>query len=199
MPIFTTYQRSFNAKSLDPYPVEILKRVHRPTTKIIDEQVQRVDERESGFNRSRRGLFGPKLQVEVGRFVPKHPVSGALSYMAAAHADLVDGKAAESRAPLPDDPVAVARHIKEMAYFLRSDIVGICHLPPYAVYTNSFPGGERVELNHKYAIAIIIDQDWKTFKASTGHDWISAGQSFLSYSTSGFIACALAEYIRRLG
>ncbi|MGD8985708.1 MAG: reductive dehalogenase [Desulfobacteraceae bacterium] len=199
MPIFTTYQRSFNAKSLDPYPVEILKRVHRPTTKIIDEQVQRVDERESGFNRSRRGLFGPKLQVEVGRFVPKHPVSGALSYMAAAHADLVDGKAAESRAPLPDDPVAVARHIKEMAYFLRSDIVGICHLPPYAVYTNSFPGGERVELNHKYAIAIIIDQDWKTFKASTGHDWISAGQSFLSYSTSAFIACALAEYIRRLG
>ncbi|MFH1487615.1 MAG: reductive dehalogenase, partial [Pseudomonadota bacterium] len=56
-----------------------------------------------------------------------------------------------------------------------------------------------VELNHKYAIAVIIDQDWKTFRGSSGHDWISAAQSFLSYSTSGFIACGLAEYIRRLG
>ena len=144
MPIVTTYKRSFNVKSLDPYPVEVLKRVDSPTTKIIHEQVPRVDERESGFNRARRGDFGPNLQVEMGRFVPKHPVSGALSFMAMALADKVDGEAAESRAPLPDDPVAMARHIKEMAYFLRSDVVGICHLPPYAVYTNSFPGGEPV-------------------------------------------------------
>jgi reductive dehalogenase len=106
---------------------------------------------------------------------------------------------AGTRAPIPDDPVAMARHIKELAYFLRSDLVGICRLPPYAVYTNSFPTGEPVELDHKYAVAILIDQDWKTFRASSGHDWISASQSFISYATSGFIACTLADYIRRLG
>ena len=183
----------------DPFPVHALRRVDRPTTKIIDDQVPRVDERESGFNRARRGDFGPNLQKEVGRFVGKHPISAALSHMALALADIVDGKVAGAKAPLPGDPVAMSRHIKEMAYFLRSDLVGICHLPPYAVYTNSFPGGDRVDLGHKYAIAIIIDQDWKTFRASNGHDWISAGQSFLSYSTSGFIACALADYIRLLG
>jgi ferredoxin len=191
--------RAFNTNQLDPYPVEVLKRVERPTTKILDDQICRVDERESGFNRARRGDFGPSLQREMGRFVGKFPISGALAFMSAAEADIVDGLPADAKAPLPEDPVAMSRHIKELAYFLRSDMVGICRLPAYAVYSHAFPGGEPIELSHKYAIAILIDQDWKTFRGSNGHDWISASQSFISYSTSGFIACALAEYIRRLG
>ena len=199
MPIVTTYRRAFKSKTLDPYPVEVLKRVDRPTTKIIDEQVRRVDERESGFNRARRGDFGSNLQREVARFVGKFPISGALAFMSGAEADLVDGMPAGIQAPLPDDPAAMARHIKELAYFLRADLVGICRLPPYAVYTNRYPDGEPVTLNHKYAIAVLIDQDWKTYRGSSGHDWISASQSFVAYSTSGFIACILAEYIRRLG
>lgn len=183
----------------DPFPMHVLKRVDRPTTLILDDRVRRVDERENGFNRARRGDFGPRLKQEVGRFVSKHPVSGALSFMAGALAGVVDGNIAGSRAPLPDEPAALSRHIKEMAYFLRADMVGICRLPPYAVYSHTFADGKPVELNHKYAIAVLVDQDWKTYRASTGHDWISAGQSFLSYSTTAFISCALAEYIRRLG
>ena len=183
----------------DPFPMHVLKRVDRPTTAIEASTVNRVDERESGFNRARRGDFGPKLKREMMRFVPKHPVSGALGQMTAALADVVDGEVLGAKAPLPDDPAAISRHIKEMAYFMRADMVGICELPPYAVYTHKFPKGEDIELNHKYAIAVIIDQDWRTFRGSSGHDWISAGQSFLSYSTSAFIACGLAEYIRRLG
>jgi ferredoxin len=179
--------------------VHVLKRVDRPTTRIFEDQVRRVDERESGFNRARRGDLGPGLQEEVKRFVQKHPASGALAAMAGALADQVDGKVAPSGAPLPDDPAAMARHIKEMAYFMRADIVGICKLPPYAVYSHTYPAGEPVELTHRYAIAVVIDQDWKTYRGSNGHDWISAAQSFLSYSTSAFIACGLAEYIRRLG
>jgi reductive dehalogenase len=93
----------------------------------------------------------------------------------------------------------MARHIKEAAYFLRADQVGICKLPPYAVYSRSMATGEAVELNHKYAIAILIDQDFKTADASVGNDWISNSMSFLAYSTSGFIACVMADYIRRLG
>jgi reductive dehalogenase len=113
--------------------------------------------------------------------------------------DVVDGIAASHKAPLPEDPGQISRHIKELAYFLRADAVGICKLPPYAVYTNSFPKGEPVELNHQYAIGVLIDQDWKTAEAFDGHDWISNSMSFLAYSTSGFIACIIAEYIRRLG
>ena len=52
----------------DPYPVHILKRVDRPTSVIHDEQVQRFDPRENGFNRAGRGDFGPFLAREYLRF-----------------------------------------------------------------------------------------------------------------------------------
>ena len=199
MGIVTTYQRAFNTKRLDPYPVEILKRVDRPTNLVKDDEVPRLDERESGFNRALRGDFGPYLLKERHRFVAKHPLSGALVQMQFTLSEIVDGIVAANKAPLPDDPKLIARHIKETAYFLRADLVGICELPPYAVYSHSMETGEPVELNHKYAIAIVIDQDFKTAEATVGNDWISNSMSFLAYSTSGFMACILADYIRRLG
>ena len=184
---------------VDPFPVEKLKRVDRPTTLIIEDKVQRVDERESGFNKAARGIYGPRLQKERYRFVRKHPLSGALVSMQDHLKALVDGPLAPEKAPLPDDPEKMSVHIKEVAYFLRADLVGICELPPYAVYSHSMETGEPIELNHKYAIAIVIDQDWKTAEAFNGHDWISNSMSFRAYTASGFIACILADYIRRLG
>ena len=183
----------------DPFPVGVLKRVDRPTTEINEDKIQRVDERESGFNRAFRGDFGPSLKRERPRFVMKHPLSGALVQMQTYLREFVDGSAALGKAPLPDEPVVITRHIKETAYFLRADMVGVCQLPPYAVYSHSMPDGEPVELTHKYAIGILVDQDWKTAEAFTGNDWISNSMSFMSYSASGFIACILADYIRRLG
>ena len=194
----TSYLRR-SARHPDPFPVEILKRVDRPTTAIKEDKIQRVDERESGFNRAVRGDFGQYLQQERHRFVAKHPLSGALVQMQFTLSEIVDGIVAKKKAPLPDDPDVITRHIKETAYFLRSDLVGICELPPYAVYSRSMEIGKPVNLKHKYAIAILIDQDWKTAESGTGNDWISNSMSFLSYSTSGFIACILADYIRRLG
>jgi hypothetical protein len=66
--------------------------------------------------------------------------------MASALVNIVDGKIASSKAPLPEDPVAISRHIKEFAYFMRADLVGICQLPPYAVYSHSFLTGEPIDL-----------------------------------------------------
>ncbi len=77
--------------------------------------------------------------------------------------------------------------------------MGICALPPYAVYSHSMLDGEPIEPNHQYAIGILIDQDWKTAEAFAGKDWISNAMGFMSYSASGFITCILADYIRRLG
>ncbi|MBW2029976.1 MAG: reductive dehalogenase [Deltaproteobacteria bacterium] len=184
----------------DPYPVQLLKRVDRPTTLIYEDEVQQVDERESGFNRAGRGDFGPRLKKEYFRFVAKHPLSGALLQMGFNLRKLVDGEVAPEEAPHPDDPGWMAAHIKETAYFLRADLVGICVLPPYAVYSyGAWHGGEKIELNHKYAIAILIDQDTRTEAGTNGHDWISNSMSFMAYTSSGFIACVLADYIRRLG
>ena len=146
MGIVSTYLRAFNTKRLDPYPVEILKRVDRPTTVVRESEIPRVDERESGFNRALRGDFGPQLTKERHRFVSKHPLSGALVNMQFTLAQIVDGIVAKEKAPLPEDPAAMARHIKETAYFLRADIVAISELPHYAVYSHSMATGEPVEL-----------------------------------------------------
>src|SRR5512136_1377540 len=138
----------YHKRDVEPFPVHTLKRVERPTTKILEDQIQRVDERESGFNKAARGDYGEVLKTERTRFVLKHPLSAALMQMQVTLREIVDGIVASHKAPIPEDPVVLSRHIKELAYFLRADAVGICKLPQYAVYTNSFPKGEPVELNH---------------------------------------------------
>ncbi|HME45888.1 MAG TPA: reductive dehalogenase [Syntrophorhabdales bacterium] len=189
----------YHKRDLDTFPMHKIKRVDRPTTQILEDKIKRVDERESGFNKARRGDYGARIQKEVSRFVWKHPLSASIVQMQGHLREIVDGIVAPQKAPIPEDPALLARHIKETAYFLRADAVGICKLPPYAIYTNTHPDGEPVRLNHKYAIAILIDQDWPTAQATSGHDWISNSMSFVAYSASGFIACILADYIRRLG
>ncbi|MGD0658163.1 MAG: reductive dehalogenase [Syntrophorhabdales bacterium] len=194
----------YHKRSPEPFPMHKIRRVDRPTTEIRDGLVPKVRELDSGFMKARRGIYGPVLQKEVARFVPKQPLSGAQSWMMGKMRTLVDGMAAAEKAPIPDDPELLSRHVKEAAYFLRADAVGICKLPSYAVYSHNYDPkspdtGVPVELNHKNAIAILVDQDWPTAEAFTGHDWISNSMSMLSYSNTGFIAIILAEYIRRLG
>ena len=197
MRYFTNYMRAFDGGILAPYPVEKLKRVDRPTVLINEEKIKRVDQREGGFNKARRGDYGPKYQNKLGRF--KYPISHAQNRMAQSFAKLVDGEVAGHLAPDTNDPVVMAKHIKALTYFLRADIVGICKLPPYAVFSHSSATGEPIDLKHKYAIAIVVDQDWKTSSASYGNDWISTSMGYLAYSNSAFISVMLADYIRRLG
>src|SRR5665647_1283134 len=111
-----------------PYPDHVLKRVDRPTTFIDDNAVPRVDERDGGFTRAARGEYGPVLQRESKRFVPKHPLSGALATMTTALGGLVEPSnsdfdpahspwavsgwtpmppVAERKAPGTDDPAAI--------------------------------------------------------------------------------------------
>jgi ferredoxin len=73
-------------------------------------------------------------------------------------------------------------------------------LPPYAVYIyGAWDGGEKIQFNHKYAIAILITQDKRTEQGFNGNDWVSSSMSFISYTTSGLIACILAYCIRQHG
>jgi len=195
----------YHKRDWEPFPMEKLRRVDRPTTLIDESKIQRVRERQSGFCKAAAGDYGPRLQKEMRRFVPKHPLSGALSWMRNNMRPFIDGLVAAHKAPIPTDPAALTRHVKETAYFLRADAVGVCELPRFAVYSHKFDfmkpdaGEQEIELDHKYAIAVLIDQDDRTSKAYTGSDWISNAMSMMSYATSGFIAIILADYIRRLG
>src|SRR4030042_1566751 len=171
---------------LGPYPMEKLKRVDKPTISITD-NVQRFDDREHGFSRAARGDYGPLVQSEFPRFVPKYPLSGAQLDMTAYLAARPQGIEASSKAPLPKDPEILSRHIKNVGYFLGADVVGICQLPQYAVYTH-YTGildgqmeVQEVELNHKFAIAFVVDQGYKTLDGSTGHDWITITLFFYVY------------------
>jgi reductive dehalogenase len=189
----------YHKREWETFPMHKIRRVDCPTTMIQEDRIQRTDEREHGFNRALRGDFGPFIQAERKRFARKHPLSGALVAMQATLRTVADGIVAGRKSPLPEDPALVSRHIKETAYFLRADSVGICRLPRYAVYSHSAPAGKAIELEHEYAIAILVDQDSRTADATSGHDWISNSMSFVAYSASGFIACILADYIRKLG
>ena len=182
---------------LGPYPMERLKRVAQPTTRITD-GITRFDEREHGFARAMRGDFGPYLAAEMGRFTHKYPVGAAFANMTSNFVPLVDGVVAPQKAPLPENPELLSQHIKQLGYFYRADVIGICRLPQYAVYSHD-TAGNPIELNHRFAILIVIDQDYETMRGSTGDDWISGSQSFIGYSTSAFIACIMADYIRKLG
>ena len=182
---------------LGRYPVEKLNRVERPTTRITD-NIPRFDERQHGFARTRRGEFGEVAEREIRRFVPKFPLGAAFVRATAALGPAVDGEVAPNRAPLPDAPALLSRHIKQLGYFLRADIVGICALPKYAIYSHDLTGKE-VTLDHKFAIVLVIDQDYETMLGSSGDDWISGSQSFIGYSHGAFISCIMADYIRRLG
>jgi len=186
-----------NKGQLGPYPLERLKRVDKPTT-YIGPNVQRVSERQAGFIKAAKGDYGPRLQAEAARFVSKEPLAAALAQMVGSLGtlDLVD--VYRQQAPIPNEPTAQSRHIKALGYFLRADCIGICELPQYAVYASD-RDEHPIELDHKYAIVFLVDQGWRTFNGALGSDWISAAQSMKSYSTSGFIATIVANYIRRLG
>ena len=184
-------------KPRGPYPMEKLKRVDTPTTKIIGD-VAKFDERQHGFALAARGELGPVPQKEMMRFVPKYPLGAAFAQAMMPLKENPAQKPAKTKAPLPEDAATLSRHIKHLGYFLRADIVGICQLPGYAVYSHDISGRE-IELGHKNAIVLLVDQNYDTMLGSTGDDWISGSQSFIGYSNAALISNIMADYIRRLG
>ncbi|MDP6127638.1 MAG: reductive dehalogenase [Dehalococcoidales bacterium] len=111
---------------------------------------------------------------------------------------LMSGEPALEKAELPDDPAVLSRHIKSMGYFVGADIVGICELPRWAVYSQDTQGNP-IECDHKYAICIVVDQGRDTMDASDGNDWISGAQSGRGYAMCGFMGSVMANYIRMMG
>ena len=107
-------------------------------------------------------------------------------------------KPAPKKITMPDNPAVLSRHIKSMAYFIGADLVGICELPQWAVYSHD-RRGNTIECNHKYAISIAVDQGLETMEASSGDDWISGAQSGRAYAMCGYVGHVLSKYIRMLG
>ena len=181
------------------YPMETVKQVDRPTTLIIDDEVPRVPKRAAFFERALQGDLGGKAQAERGRFSFKHPTSQSLLKAIRSLVPYQDGTVAagvdQSRYA---DPAANARAVKALSYFLGSDLTGICEVPRYAWHSHK-EDGRPIEMYHRYAVVMLIDQGFDTMEGASGDDWISGTQSMRGYLRGAEIAGVMSDLLRGLG
>ncbi len=190
-------RRDRRASHLSRYPMEQVRRVERPTTLIIDDEVPRVPKRANFFTRAAFGDLGEKSQREVRRFAYKHPSTAGTMQLIRSMVSLQDGEIAGSRwASL--DSKANAAAVKSLGYHLGADLVGICEIPPYAWYSHQ-ADGTLIEPYHRFAVVMLIDQGFDTMEGASGDDWISGAQSMRGYVRGAEIAGVMAEFLRSVG
>ena len=180
------------------YPMETVKRVDRPTTLILDEEVPRAPKRANFFERALRGDLGEKAQKERTRFAFKHPFSRSQLGLIRSMVPFQDGEIAEVDQARMTEPAANARAIKSLSYFLGADLTGICEIPDYAWYSHK-EDGTPIPTYHKYAVVMLIDQGYDTMEGASGDDWISGAQSMRGYLRGAEVAGIMAELMRGLG
>ena len=186
------------ASHLSKFPMETVKRVDKPTTLIIEDEVPRVPKRASFFDRAVHGDLGRKTQHERTRFAFKHPLATAMLNQIKAMVPHQDGAVAERQSPACADAAENTRALKSLSYFLGAELTGVCEIPDYAWYSH-VDGGTPVECHHKYAVVMLIDQEYDTMEGASGDDFISGAQSMRAYMRGAVIAGIMAELLRDLG
>lgn len=185
-------------RSLGPFPINSLKRVEEPTTRVTNTG-QRIDLRDIAYGLAARGDYGPAVQKGVQKSLPgKYPFSAALKDVIDHISIMEITPAAPQKAPIPQEPEILTRHIKAAGYFLKVDIMGACKVPVSAYYSHD-KQGNPIEPRYKNAIIIVMRKDLQAMEASTGRDWMGDPISFQAYQHLGMVAETLANYIRRLG
>ncbi|MCM1566815.1 MAG: reductive dehalogenase [Dehalobacter sp. 4CP] len=183
------------------------------TSKIIG-PIKNPSEYDGGFEQIAAGKVSQRGQLGLYNMNTKDPFGSAIIMGAGMVAGFLEGIPAPKKMEIPD-PEQMSQHIKDVAYFLRADDVGIGRMPSYAYYGTKciyppFPGRQYVEFTREqlvrpvterlpYAIVVMVDQHLETMLASTGYDAISISQSFRGYHATGVIAAIMAQYIRNLG
>ncbi len=192
-------RRARRTTHLGAYPMETVKRVDRPTTIIFDDEVPRVSKRAAFFDRALRGDLGAKAQRERHRFAFKQPHTAGMMASMRAMASIQDGE--PGPAPPNDrytDAAANSRALKSLSYLLGANITGICEVPDYAWHSHG-ADGEPLEQKHKFAVVMLIDQEFDTMEGASGDDWISGTQSMRAYLRGAEIAGIMAEMMRQIG
>jgi len=184
---------------LSRFPMETVKRVERPTTLILDDEVPQVSKRAAFFQRALHNDLGDKAKAERTRFAFKTPLSWSLLQVIRSLVPFQVGNVASAtdRARYRN-PQSNADAIKSLSYALGSDLTGICEIPRYAWFSHKEDGSE-IKPYHRYAVAMLIDQGFDTMEGASGDDWISGSQSMRAYLRGAVIAGIMAELLRELG
>ncbi len=192
-------RRSKRASHLSAYPMETVKRVARPTTLILDDEVPRVPKRAAFFQRALHNDLGDKAKTERTRFAFKTPLSFSMLQVIRALVPFQGGPvAADADRSRYADRAANARAIKALSYALGSDLTGICDIPRYAWFSHKEDGSE-LKPYHRTAVVMLIDQGFDTMEGASGDDWISGSQSMRGYLRGAVIAGMMAEMLREFG
>ncbi|WP_287705251.1 uroporphyrinogen decarboxylase family protein [Dehalobacter sp.] len=106
------------------------------TSKIVG-TVKKFKEKDMGFALVAQGLLGPKAQAGFYTIGIRHPLSDALGWAISPifGENIVDGQPKPEKLPIPD-PEQMSMHIKDVAYYLRADEVGIGKMPEYGYYSD---------------------------------------------------------------
>lgn len=192
------WRQNSRATHLSKFAMETVKKVERPTTLIIDDEVPRVSKRASFFERAVHGDLGAKTQHERTRFAFKHPLALAMVKQIGAMVPHQDGPVAEMNAGSCSDAAENTRALKSLSYFMGAELTGICEVPRYAWYSH-VDGGKEVTRNHKYAVVMLIDQEYETMEGASGDDFISGAQSMRAYMRGAVVAGVMGEHLRSLG
>jgi ferredoxin len=184
------------------YPMETIKRVDKPTTLVIREEIRRLSKRADFFQRAEAGDMGERPQRERRRFPMKHPLAlgmqplirGLVPFQGTRHKLQPTGFGGDV-----SDPKTNAEAIKALGYYLGADLVGICAAEPWMYYSHDDVEGKPIEAYHRYAVVMLIDQGYETMEGASGDDWISASQSMRAYLRGAEIAGVMAAHCRRMG
>lgn len=191
-------RRAKRPAHLGAYPMETVKRVDRPTTLIMDDEVPRVPKRAAFFERALQGDLGEKAQNGRKIFSFKHPMSHSQLKVIRSMVPFQNGDVAKVDTSRYSDPAENAKALKSLAYFMGADLAGICEIPRYAWFSHK-EDGTPIEPYHKYAVVMLIDQGFETMEGGSGDDWMSGAQSMRAYLRGAEIAGIMAEMLRAEG
>ncbi len=192
------WRQNHRATHLSKFAMETVDKVDRPTTLIIDDEVPRVPKRASFFDRAVHGDLGKKSQHERTRFSFKHPFAASMVKQIMAMVPHQDGPVSKTVAENCGDAEENSRALKSLSYLLGAELTGICEIPEYAWYSH-VDNGEPVACHHKYAVVMLIDQEYDTMEGASGDDFISGAQSMRAYMRGAVVAGIMAEHMRSLG
>ncbi|MGE0685312.1 MAG: reductive dehalogenase [Dehalococcoidia bacterium] len=188
--------------ALGRYPMESIKRVDKPTTLVLGDEIKRSPMRASGFSRARYGDFGAKVAAAAGMgHAQRHPLSKGMGPIQGSMIPRQgDGLPLDPTGIGGDlsDPTKNAAAIKTLGYFMGADFVGICRAEPWMFYSHDGQGNE-IDVYHKYVVVMLIDQGHETMEGASGDDWISGSQSMRGYMRGAEIAGIMASHCRRMG
>jgi len=180
------------------FPMENIKRVPETTTLILEDEVPRVPKRANFFTRALNGDLGEKAQRERWRFAYKTPIADAYVKLIRAMVPLQNGKVFLAKSENSNDPLANARAIKSLMYYLGADMTGACEAKRYCWYSHQ-DDGTPIDIYHRGAVVMLVDQGFETMEGASGDDWISGAQSMRAYMRGGEICGVVAAFIRSLG